>query len=181
MDPEQGLEHLLALRQMDIGIGDLSSAFKVPREWILLERTLLLLTGLCTLLDPNIRPMHLIRPYIKQFLLGDGGDWSEFVVTTSKELFVQYVGLPTELRRFLTRASTGRLETRVKGLKDGHRMLYALGHQLIYTAIGIAAVSLATVYHLNGEYDLAQTCSWVAGGAGLFLVGSIWRQSKLNR
>ena len=181
VDPEMGLEHLLALRKMDIGIGELSSAFQIPREWILLERTLLLLTGLCTHLDPRIKPMELIRPYLRELLLGEDGDLSAFLVSTGKEMLVQYIGLPAELRKFLTRASSGRIEARLRGNDENYRMMYALGHQVIYTLIGITSAVLATVFHVTGDLELRGNAVWGAGIAGLFLLGSVWRQSNDNR
>ena len=43
---------------MDISLRELAEHFHVPKEWILLERTLLLLMGLCTELDPTLNPMR---------------------------------------------------------------------------------------------------------------------------
>ncbi|MFT5434632.1 MAG: ubiquinone biosynthesis protein, partial [Myxococcota bacterium] len=181
VDPEMGLEHLLALRQMDIGIGELSSTFQIPREWILLERTLLLLTGLCTHLDPSARPMELVRPYLRDFLVGEDGDWSTFALDTGKEMLLQYIGLPVELRKFLARASTGRIEVRVRRQDAGFRMLYALGHQVIFTAVGLTSAAVATTLHLHGEREPRDLALNVAGGAAVLLVVSMWRQSRLNR
>ena len=175
VDPEMGLEHLLALRKMDVGVGDLSQAFRIPRQWILLERTILLLTGLCTHLDPSIRPMDLIRPYLRDFLVGEDGDLSGFLVDTGKDLLLQLVTVPSELRKFLSRASTGRIEVRIRGHERGHRLMYALGHQLIYTAIGITATCLAAVFHLHDEPSFRDSACWTALGAAVLLLGSIWR------
>src|SRR3984885_5480841 len=47
-DPQKGLESVADLRKMDISLRELSSNFHVPKEIIVLERTLLLLMGLCT-------------------------------------------------------------------------------------------------------------------------------------
>ncbi len=181
VDPEMGLEHLLALRKMDIGIGELSSAFQIPRQWILLERTMLLLTGLCTHLDPKIRPMELVRPYLRQFLLGEDADLSQFLVDTGKEVLVQYLGLPAELRKFLTRATTGRIEVRLRGHDANTRMPYALGHQLIFTMIGVTSAVLSAVFHLKEMPLASNRAENVAIVAALLLLGSMWRQSSENR
>ena len=58
LDPQKGFENLIDLRKMNIGLKELSGAFHVPRDWVLLERTLLLLTGVCTQLDPEMNPME---------------------------------------------------------------------------------------------------------------------------
>src|SRR4029078_6845595 len=58
LDPQKGIESLIDLRKMNIGLQELSGAFHVPRDFVLLERTLLLLTGVCTQLDPEMSPME---------------------------------------------------------------------------------------------------------------------------
>jgi hypothetical protein len=70
-DPQKGLENLADLRRMDISLRELSENFHIPKEIIVLERTLLLLMGLCTELDPTLNPMTVIRPYLERFVLGE--------------------------------------------------------------------------------------------------------------
>ena len=53
------------MADLGVSIGDLASAFRVPRDWILLERTALLLIGLCTALAPDVNPLRVIEPYIR--------------------------------------------------------------------------------------------------------------------
>src|SRR5688500_16476419 len=95
---------------MNISIRELSSSFHVPKEWILLERTVLLLMGLCTQLDPEMNPASVIRPYLERFVLGEDQDWSKFVVDTTKDLALSAAALPGEMRRFMGRAGRGELE-----------------------------------------------------------------------
>src|SRR5262249_55464865 len=52
LDPQKALENLADLRRLDVSLRDLADHFYVPKEWIMLERTVLLLLGLCTELDP---------------------------------------------------------------------------------------------------------------------------------
>src|SRR4029077_18097398 len=49
-EPEKSLGRLLDLRHLNFSLADLRDAFHIPKEWILLERTLLLLLGVCTTL-----------------------------------------------------------------------------------------------------------------------------------
>ena len=39
IDPQRGFENLLDLRKMNVGLKELSDAFHIPRDWVLLERT----------------------------------------------------------------------------------------------------------------------------------------------
>src|SRR5690606_19402559 len=98
-DPQKGLDNLADLRRMNISLRELSTSFHVPKEWILLERTLLLLTGLCTELDPQMNPMTVVRPYLERFVLGEDGDWSTFAVQTAKDVALSVAALPGELRK----------------------------------------------------------------------------------
>ncbi|HUH02622.1 MAG TPA: AarF/UbiB family protein [Kofleriaceae bacterium] len=173
-DPEKGLENLADLRRMDISLRELTSSFHVPKEWILLERTLLLLMGLCTALDPNLNPMTVIRPYLERFVLGDEGDWSTLVVDTTRDMVMSVAGLPGDMRKFMRAAQRGDLQVEFRNLDRNSKLMYRLGHQLIYVAIGVAGATIAIVLEGRGEYDRAQYAWWTARVSGAMLVWSWW-------
>ena len=78
---------------MDISLRELSENFHIPKEIIVLERTLLLLMGLCTELDPTLNPMTVIHPYLERIVLGEDGDWSQLLVETSKDVVMSVTAL----------------------------------------------------------------------------------------
>ena len=53
------------------------------------------------------------------------------------------LALPGELKKFLARAQRGELEVRFRGIDEHARLIYALGHQIIYAALGITAGAFA--------------------------------------
>jgi predicted unusual protein kinase regulating ubiquinone biosynthesis (AarF/ABC1/UbiB family) len=173
-DPDKGLESIADLRKMDLSIRDLSANFHVPKEFIVLERTLLLLMGLCTELDPQLEPMTVIRPYVERFVLGDEGDWSQLLVETSKDLMMSVTALPAEVRKFLRAAHTGDLQLRFKNLDPAANLMYRLGHQVIFALVGISAAAIALVLEGRGELPRAEYAWWTARGAGVCLVWSWW-------
>jgi len=120
VDPLRGLENILDLRRMNIGLRELSGTFLIPRDWVLLERTLLLLAGVCTQLDPEMNPMEVVGPYLQEFVLGER-DWTKITLEAAKDIALQAITLPQDLRKYLTRAVRGELEVKVKGLPDGAR------------------------------------------------------------
>jgi predicted unusual protein kinase regulating ubiquinone biosynthesis (AarF/ABC1/UbiB family) len=181
-DPQKGLENLADLRRMNISLRDLSASFHVPKEWILLERTILLLMGLCTALDPDMNPMSVIRPYLERFVLGPDKDWSHFVVDTTKDLALTAAALPGDMRRFLARAQRGELEVHFANVDEAARLIYTLGHQLIYTAVGLAAAAVALRFHGQGDAAHARIAWYVASGAGAMLLLSLWStRQRLRR
>jgi predicted unusual protein kinase regulating ubiquinone biosynthesis (AarF/ABC1/UbiB family) len=180
-DPQKSLEGLADLRKMDISIRDLTASFHVPKEWILLERTLLLLMGLCTALDPTMNPMTVIRPYLERFVLGAEGDWSSFVLETTKDLVRNVTGLPGDMRKLMGAARAGDLEVRLKDLGRSSRVFYRLGHQIILTAIGISGAAIAIVLEGRGDLERAEVAWWTMRIAGICLVWSWWTTRSLLR
>lgn len=155
IDPQRGFENLLDLRKMNVGMKELSTVFHVPRDWVLLERTLVLLYGTCSALDPELNPMGIIRPYLTEFVLGNR-DFSQIAIETVREMAMEAITLPEDLKKYLTRAVRGELEVKVSGLKEGSRAVYSTGRQLMYCALFIAGSLAALQLHLHGEDRLAR-------------------------
>jgi len=182
VNPERALESLADLRKLDVGLRELTEQFHVPKEWILLERTILLLMGLCTELDPEMNPMSVIRPYLEAFVLGKNGDWQTLVVDAGKELMMDAVALPADIKRFVNRAQRGELEVKFRGLDENTRVLYSLGHQVIYTLIGLGAAGSYLVLSGRGDHhgaDLARVIGY--GSAALLLLSMLNTRNKLRR
>lgn len=178
-DPEKGLENLADLRQMDISLADITSSFHVPKEWIMLERTILMVMGLCTELDPDLDPMAIIRPHVEQMVLGEDGDWSRIMLDTSRDVALSVLGLPNEIKKFTARALSGDLAVRMVGQIDHVPIYYALGHQIIYTALGITSALGALRFHGMGLDSWTTGCTIAAGTFGLLLLRSFWVTHKL--
>jgi len=180
-DPQKSLESVADLRKMDISLRELSENFHVPKEIIVLERTLLLLMGLCTELDPTLNPMTVIRPYLERFVLGDEGDWSELLVETSKDLVMSVTALPAEIRKFMRAAHSGELQLSFKNIAAPAQLMYRLGHQIIYAGVGIAGAVIAVTLEGRGEEPRAEWGWWTARVAGVLLVWSWWSSRNLLR
>src|SRR6185503_14560825 len=166
-DPQKGLESVADLRRMDISIRELSENFHIPKEIIVLERTLLLLMGLCTELDPTLNPMTVIRPYLERFVLGEEGDWSSFAVESAKDLVLSLAALPSDIRKMVQSARDGELSVRFHNLERSTRAIVRLGHQAITAAVGIASASIAIVLEGRGELERAEWAWWVTRICGV--------------
>ncbi len=173
-DPQKGLEDLADLRRMDISLRDITDTFHVPKEWIMLERTILLLMGLCTELDPNLNPMEVIRPHVEQFVLGEDGDWSRFMLDTARDVTLSAIALPSEIKKFTSRALQGDIEISVAGANQRAKLRYLLGHQLIYTALGLAGVHFSFTLADRGMERASLSVLIASGVMGLLLLRSLW-------
>ncbi len=154
-DADKSLGSLLDLRDLNVSLADLRDAFHIPKEWILLERTLLLLLGVCTTLDPEMNPTAVIEPYLARFLLGEKKEWSEVVVDASREMALAALSLPGELQRFMDRALRGEIEVGVRNIDENARVIYYTGQQLLWGMLVVAAAALATVWDGRGHGRLA--------------------------
>jgi predicted unusual protein kinase regulating ubiquinone biosynthesis (AarF/ABC1/UbiB family) len=174
LDPQRSFDNLIDLRNMNVGLKELSSSIHIPRDWVLLERTLLLLTGVCTNLDPNLNPMQLIRPYLEQFVLGNR-DWTQIAIEAVRDTALKAIALPEKLDRYVQKAIRGELEIRVRGLRDGVETMYAIGRQAMYLAVATVLGITAIYAHAQWHDDrLARMLGYSAIlPAVLFLVFSI--------
>jgi predicted unusual protein kinase regulating ubiquinone biosynthesis (AarF/ABC1/UbiB family) len=168
-DSEKSLSSLLDLRDLNVSLADLRDAFHIPKEWILLERALLLLLGVCTTLDPEMDPTNVIQPYLERFLLGEQRQWSEVVLEASREMALSALSLPGELQRFMSRALHGDLELRVRNLDENVRVLYGVGQQLLWGMLGAVSAVLAVVFDGRGQGRAALAAEIAAGLFGAFL------------
>ena len=173
-DAQRGLENLADLRRMNISLREITANFHVPKEWILLERTLLLLMGLCTTLDPSMNPMAVIRPYLERFVLGEEGDWSSFMMNTTKDLFLSVTSLPHETRQFMRSAQAGDLSIQFKNLDHATHVIYRLGYQLVWVALGIAGATIALVLEGRQDYERANWAWWLTRVSGGLFVWTWW-------
>jgi ubiquinone biosynthesis protein len=171
IDPQRGFENLLDLRRMNIGLRELSGAFHIPKDWVLLERTLLLLYGSCSLLDPELNPVAIIQPYLRDFVLGNR-DFAQIAMEAIRDMAMSAMTLPEDMRRYLVKANRGELEVHVRGVQEGARTIYVAGRQLIYTAIGIFAAIEALECWRRHETEPAHWLGGVAAAAALLLVTS---------
>jgi predicted unusual protein kinase regulating ubiquinone biosynthesis (AarF/ABC1/UbiB family) len=181
IDPQRGLENLLDLRRMNIGLRDLSGAFHIPKDFVLLERTLLLLYGCCSLLDPELNPVAIIQPYLRDFVLGNR-DFAQIAMEAIREMAMSAMTLPEDMRRYLLKANRGELEVRVRGVQEGARTIYTSVRQLIYTAIGLFAAVEALESWRRQEELLWRVLVGVAAAAAVLLaVSSVFSRPSGKR
>jgi predicted unusual protein kinase regulating ubiquinone biosynthesis (AarF/ABC1/UbiB family) len=175
VDVAKRAEMIADLRKLDVSFRELTRTFQVPKDWVLLERTILLLLGLCTTLDPEMAPMRTIQPYLEQFVLGQGRDWVALVKSALKEIAVSTFTLPEGVSRLVTRANRGELQVKVEGLRESANLVYAAAQQLVF---GVLAAGAAVIGYLAHTREDRVTTTGAAIAAVIFLLGvlrSMWR------
>ena len=166
------------MRQMNISIRDLMSAFQMPKDWILLERTTLLLLGLCTHLHPEMNPMQILQPHLEKTVLGPDKDWKAFISEALTDVAKSAISIPNEMQRLLARANKGELEVQIHGLQRSTNMLYALGHQFLFGMLSLGAGVIAYIARLNNDVAVTNISGMAAGFFLLLTLGSILKARK---
>jgi ubiquinone biosynthesis protein len=125
----------------EIGFKSLATALEVPKDWILLERAMILIHGISATIAPEYNPLDTVKPYLKKVVLSGGG-LKSLILDTLKQEVVSLVQLPSAMNRFFELANRGKLvvETRNKDLKR----MYALGHQFMLFLALLALVFLTS-------------------------------------
>lgn len=178
VDIQMKMEVMADFRKMNISMGELFSLFHIPKDWILLERTILLLMGLCTHLCPEMNPIKTIRPYLEEFVLGKDKNWAKFIQSAVKDITFSAISLPSNIQNILTRANQGELEIKLKGQSENVKLMYILGHQLLFgmfvmffSGAGYLALKQGDVFLSKGFFSLSVFF--------LFSLGiSFWRARK---
>jgi predicted unusual protein kinase regulating ubiquinone biosynthesis (AarF/ABC1/UbiB family) len=148
---------------------------------VLLERTILLLYGCCTLLDPDLNPVAIIQPYLRQFVLGNR-DFAQIAMEAVRDMAMSAMTLPEDMRRYLVKANRGELDVRVRGVYEGARTVYTAARQVIYTSIGLVAAYQAIESYRRHEVELTKWLGGVAIAMGaMLLLSSLWSRPRGRR
>ena len=175
VDVRAKAEMLADLRKLDVSFRELTQTFQVPKDWVLLERTVLLLLGLCTTLDPAMAPMRTIQPYLEEFVLGRDQDWVSLVRSAVKDMALSVLTLPEGVNRLVARANRGELQVQGQGLRESADLVYAAAQQLVFGVLAAGAGVIAYLARERGDRLMAISA---AVAAALFLVGvlrSMWK------
>ena len=165
----------------DIGLTGVAGTVQVPKDYVLLNRMITLLLGLCNALDPKLNPLDVVRPYAKQFLLGEKEGVFSFAKGMMRRTIATTLGLPDELHQVLQKAKKGELDINNPDVMIGARLIYSVVQQLIFTLLLLATGALAYLFYVKGEEDYAKIAFWVGGGFLFLLFRAIYRGGSIRK
>ncbi len=137
--------------------------FQVPQDFIYLGRAIGILSGICTLLDPNFNPWEPVARYAQRFVQDEAGgrlgDWLQEAATLGGVA----LGLPRQAQQALDRIERGDLVVRVRPdqrMADDLVRLRGAANRLTRAVIFGSLLLSATILYING----ALIAAGVAGG-----------------
>ena len=150
-----------------INFQDIANTFQVPKDYILLNRMMILIMGLSGELAPQMNPIEVVRPYIKNMLLNDKTQLFSFVKDTIQSNLTNLITLPSELRKVLNKANRGDLEVKIKTSNDRSNAFYFLGQQFLF---GILALGFGAFAYQAYQDAFFQFHNWMIGGTSVSII-----------
>lgn len=165
----------------ELGIKGIANTVQIPKDYVLLNRMVTLLLGICNTLDPHMNPIEVMRPYFQEFVLGERGDLVKFIRELLQKTVANVISLPADVRKTLDRVQRGELEVKSIGSIQRTQLLYALGQQFVFTILGIATLTFTYLFQ-DSAYQEYTPWGWaLAALLGLLLIRSFMRAKKIRK
>ncbi len=144
-------------------------AIQVPGELAFLGRTIAILVGLATALDPDINLISLFAPYTQRFMTEEHGGVAGFAADRVRGVAADVAELPELSNRVLHRLDEGDIETQIRWL-DGVREIRQLRRsldRLTHALYVLGFLFIALLLYERGQTDfaalaLAASAAWTA-------------------
>jgi predicted unusual protein kinase regulating ubiquinone biosynthesis (AarF/ABC1/UbiB family) len=124
----------------------LDMPFQVPNNLLILVRTVAILSGMCTGLDPNFNLWNQLAPYAKKLVAEEGSSGLDLVFETLEELAKTLIALPLQASRVLAQTEREGLLIRApqvtRQLGSLERSVDRLSGSLIFSALLLGGIFL---------------------------------------
>ena len=162
--------HHAEMRQFALQFRELMYAmpFQLPHNLLLLGRTIAILSGMCTGLDPDFNPWKQLAPYAQAMLVEEGfSDWQAWL-DQAGEIVKELLTLPAQTARVLGRLERGDLQLTLPEVSRQIEHLEGALHRLVASVILAAFLVGGTMLYTSNSRSLA------FGFWGAALLSLIW-------
>ncbi|HJR81406.1 MAG TPA: AarF/UbiB family protein [Anaerolineales bacterium] len=137
--------------------------FQLPHNLLLLGRTVAILSGMCTGLDPNFNLWNQLAPYAQRLVKEAGVSSWEVWLDEIGELVKQLISLPSQTGRVLSRMERGELNVNVP---QANRQIYHLEsavNRLTGSIMFVAFLFSGVLLYQSGDITLSYLF-WILSG-----------------
>ena len=115
-----------------IDLKEIEEVVKIPKDWVLLNRTIALIMGITTELAPNVDVFKTVKPNLYRMAI-QKESLEMILKTTLQQQALRLISLPRKMEVFLAQAENGELEVNSKSRKIEVKLMYALAQQFLFT------------------------------------------------
>jgi predicted unusual protein kinase regulating ubiquinone biosynthesis (AarF/ABC1/UbiB family) len=162
LDFEEMKEFALEFRELIYSL-----PFQVPQDMIYLGRTVAILSGMCTGLDPNFNFWDNIEPFAKQFVIEETTTNWEYWLGEIGEVVRVLASMPRRIDHLIEKMEQGKLEVKVPEVKDQVTRLEHTTRRLVGAIIFSALILSGVQVYLAGHIAAGAV---ILTGAGLALL-----------
>ena len=162
----------------ELGLRGIANTVQVPKEFVLLNRMVTLLLGICNTLDSHMNPIKVVQPYLRKYMLGEQGDFITFITDLLKNNLTSAIALPSELQRTVKKIQRGKLELQITGNEARNRVIYVLGQQFLYTILLITSLVFSYLFHHENNLQFKPYAIGTSAFFAYLLLRSMWRNRK---
>lgn len=128
--------------------------FQLPHNLLLLGRTVAILSGMCTGLDPNFNLWDQLVPYARKLVQQEGASTWDIWLDEAGDLLRQLIALPAQSSRVLTRLERGELN--VNNLQANRQIYHLEGavNRLMGSVVFAAFLVGGVVLYQGGNITL---------------------------
>ena len=145
---------------------------QVPKEYVLLNRTITLLLGISNSLDPGFNPLEVVRPLMRDYILKKQGGSLGYIRNVVKRTLMGAISLPDEVQRTLRKVRAGDTEVRQPDTERAAKLIAKSLRKLSYAVLAAALTGAGVYAHATGLHEAARY-AWI--GATGFGVLALWR------
>lgn len=169
--------HIISKLLNAVNLREISKTFQVPKDWILLQRVMLLVLGVSNQLDPKMNPVDVIQPYFKKIVIGEQGGITGILIEAIKSQATTLLSLPNEMKKTFRKVNKEGIEVNFETFEKSNKLISSALQQLVFVILTIASVYFSTYFHSEGEM-LSFKVSRVAAIVFfvLFLRYYLWRK-----
>jgi predicted unusual protein kinase regulating ubiquinone biosynthesis (AarF/ABC1/UbiB family) len=129
--------------------------FQIPENLILLGRTLGILSGMCTGLNPDFNIWTSIAPYATKLIGGEGGQNWQFWLKELANIVTILASLPKQTQTVLDRIQHGELVVQTPGLNREVIKLERVMRWMVAAIFFATFFLTSTQFYLHGDHLLA--------------------------
>jgi ubiquinone biosynthesis protein len=115
-----------------INLKEMTKIMQIPKDWVLLNRAIVLVSGVAMVLVPEWNPLPTLQPYLQKQLLNQQGGLAQIVVNAVKNQLNAAVTIPLELQKTLRKVNKGKLEVEIKGLDNSLKSIRNVVQQITW-------------------------------------------------